>query len=140
MKHTKISPNFTLEELVKTSKTSFITENLAIAPNYIPQLKMLANYILEPTRAALGVPLIITSGLRCPGLNAAVGGSAKSQHLTGEAADFTPRGLDIKEAFLKIKNSGLISYGQLVLEPGWLHISLGAPYRPLENCLQAFEK
>ena len=43
--------------------------------------------ILEDIRAYAGVPLVITSGFRCPEHNAAVGGSANSAHLTGEAAD-----------------------------------------------------
>ena len=33
------------------------------------------------------IPIVISSGYRCPELNAAVGGVANSQHQTGEAAD-----------------------------------------------------
>lgn len=136
----KFSPNFTLEELIKTSQSVYTAQNIAYGAKYMPELKLLANYILEPTRAVLKTPLIITSGLRCAGLNAALGGAKNSQHLYGQAADFVPLGIDIRQAFAIIKNSGLISYGQLILEDGWLHISLGVPYRPLQNCLQAFEK
>lgn len=42
---------------------------------------------LEALRQALGRPVIITSGLRCPTRNAEVGGIRESWHLTGHAAD-----------------------------------------------------
>lgn len=42
---------------------------------------------LEAIRAFFDRPITITSGVRCEAHNAAVGGSAKSQHLLGKAAD-----------------------------------------------------
>lgn len=42
---------------------------------------------LEALRLALGRPVIVTSGVRCPVRNAEVGGIAASWHLTGRAAD-----------------------------------------------------
>ena len=41
----------------------------------------------EPLREHFGIPIIISSGYRCPALNRAVGGVPNSQHLIGEAAD-----------------------------------------------------
>jgi uncharacterized protein YcbK (DUF882 family) len=44
--------------------------------------------VLEDIRAFAGIPLVITSGYRCPEHNAAVsGGSTTGAHITGEAAD-----------------------------------------------------
>lgn len=43
--------------------------------------------LLEQMRQDFGRPIRIASGFRCPAHNAAVGGSDKSAHLTGEAAD-----------------------------------------------------
>lgn len=103
------------------------------------ELTALANYILEPLRFLLKTPLKINSGYRCPALNKAVGGSKNSQHLKGEAADFIPLGLDLRQSFEIIKSSPL-HYGQLILEPGWIHISLGAPFRELEKCGQIIIK
>jgi len=37
--------------------------------------------------AGMDIPLIVTSGLRCPSWNAYVGGSPTSKHITGEALD-----------------------------------------------------
>lgn len=42
---------------------------------------------LERLRVAAGRPLAITSGCRCAKRNKMVGGSPKSQHLCGKAAD-----------------------------------------------------
>ncbi|MDR1020422.1 MAG: peptidase M15 [Synergistaceae bacterium] len=47
--------------------------------------------MLEEFRSALGRPVVITSGYRCPRHNAAVGGARRSLHLTGRAADMSYR-------------------------------------------------
>ena len=51
--------------------------------------------VLEDLRTAfLDRPILITSGNRCPKHNKAVGGSPRSQHMTGKAADFRIIGVD----------------------------------------------
>ena len=45
--------------------------------------------ILEVLRFQLDAPIIITSGCRCPEYNKKVGGSPKSMHLLGQAADIS---------------------------------------------------
>lgn len=134
-----LSPRFSFEELTFTSQNSFLKQNQILAKEYLFELTLLANYILEPARALLNTPLIITSGFRCIALNNAVGGGCNSQHLKGQAADFVPREMDINKAYQILKESKLINYGQLILEKGWLHISLGAPFRSLAASRQAFK-
>lgn len=46
--------------------------------------------VLDPLRRDVGGPLVITSGYRSPAVNAAVGGSSSSDHLTGGAVDIRP--------------------------------------------------
>ena len=48
---------------------------------------LLVDNILDPLREVYGKPIIVTSGFRCKRLNNIVGGSKKSQHCNGEAAD-----------------------------------------------------
>ena len=43
----------------------------------------------DALRAHLGVPIHVSSGVRCKSHNAAVGGVSNSRHLTGKAMDFT---------------------------------------------------
>lgn len=50
---------------------------------------LLVDNVLDPIRESFKLPIIITSGYRCPALNDLIGGSESSQHLTGQAADFT---------------------------------------------------
>ena len=42
---------------------------------------------LDRMRAALGRPMVVASGVRCPKYNRAVQGAEQSAHLAGEAAD-----------------------------------------------------
>ncbi|PLX46169.1 MAG: serine/threonine protein kinase [Deltaproteobacteria bacterium] len=48
--------------------------------------------LLEEIRSHLGHPLLITSGSRCRKHNKGVGGSERSAHLTGHAADLSALG------------------------------------------------
>ena len=96
--------------------------------------------VAAPTRTAHGLeagrvprggaPITVTSGYRCPALNAAIGGAKDSQHMRGEAADFIcPRFGTPTEVAAALRDSG-IEYDQLLLEFGrWVHISFSAAPR-----------
>lgn len=63
-------------------------------------IKALVLNILDPLRARIGRPIIITSGYRSKRVNELVGGSIFSQHMSGKAADihiqgYTPQQMDI---------------------------------------------
>ena len=137
---TKISPHFSFEELSYTSYSFLAVQNSNCALNYKDNLTALAFYVLEPLRSLLGVPVKITSAYRCGILNKYTGGAVNSQHLLGQAADFIPLGMGLDSAFLKLCKAQQLHFGQLILEPGWIHISLGVPFRPLEKCRQVIKK
>ena len=49
--------------------------------------------LLDAIREHFGVPVVVTSGNRCPNYNAQVGGGRNSQHLRGKAADIKVEGV-----------------------------------------------
>ncbi len=118
---------FTLNELTasSTAKRKGIdnTPDATVRAN----LTALVANILDPLREAYGKPIVVSSGYRSPKLNRAVGGAAKSQHVTGQAADIhtlsdTPA--DNKKLFdliLKLK----LPFDQLINEYNfnWVHVS-----------------
>lgn len=140
----KLSSHFTFDEMTATNTglpnelSDYQTRN---------HLETLCLLLLEPIREKWG-PLRITSGYRSPAVNAVVGGSKTSQHLLGEAADFVPIGISRpsivyaglspvsrEEVFLwLIKESGL-KWGQVILEPTWIHISLPRQAKPNQVAL-----
>jgi len=146
----RLSPHFTFHEatgsrdhpqLVKANRR----EALGL-PGVLPRLVLLAG-ILEEIRAELGgKPVEVHSWYRGPSLNAAVGGASTSQHMAGEAVDFSPWGPDTYETIeaayvrvLSLFHRRRVMFGQLIVEHGrgfadhWLHLSLGHPLRPLHG-------
>ena len=134
-----LSPHFTLEELTATQVRSMVERNRVVSDSVRDALAHLCTDLLEPVRTHFGRPVIIHSGYRCPELNAMVGGSSTSQHRKGEAADFHVHGLPLVDVARWIASSGA-PFGQLILEGGspgawgWIHLSLGAPWRDSRRC------
>lgn len=94
-------------------------------------LTALVSNLLDPLREKFGGPIIVTSGYRCAKLNRAVGGTSKSQHLTGQAVDIKPasnKAADMRRLFDLVQTSGL-PFDQLIWEygtktaPAWVHVS-----------------
>lgn len=94
--------------------------------NVKDNILLLCNMLLDKIREAYGEPIFINSGYRTPKHNKDVGGAANSQHLTGEACDFTGR--DFKKLLRIIEemdNNGLINYDQMIIyrRRKFIHIS-----------------
>lgn len=112
-----------------TSSPTARRKGIDNTPNGVQRaaLTALVTNILDPLREAYGKPIVVTSGFRCPRLNRAVGGVAKSQHMKGEAADIrtlSDRPSDNKKLFDLIIKLGL-PYDQCIDEYGynWIHVS-----------------
>ena len=67
---------------------------------------------LEALRAAVGRPLVITSGRRCALHNAAVGGAPLSQHKTALAVDVSLHGHDRFKLYGLAKEAGFTGIGK----------------------------
>ncbi|WP_256122119.1 D-Ala-D-Ala carboxypeptidase family metallohydrolase, partial [Gilliamella sp. wkB72] len=83
----KLTEHFTLEEFTRSTTASRLKIDNSVPTELMPNIKLSAAK-LELVRHALGKPIIITSGYRCPALNARVGGVATSAHTKGLAVDF----------------------------------------------------
>ena len=83
--------HFRLREMVESRTARRDPEMWAAQedpPDYVlHNLEKLVNNVLDPLRDAFDWPILVNSGYRCPALNEAVGGSPRSQHRLGQAAD-----------------------------------------------------
>ena len=121
-----LSPNFSLEEMCKSSTA--LRKNINNSPNdlQVQSMTALCENILQPIRDEFG-PFIVSSGFRSVALCEAIGSKATSQHAKGQAADFEVPGVDNYELALWIADKLL--YDQLILEyysggnSGWIHCS-----------------
>ena len=124
-----LSPHFTLEEMTASQEAARREINNTPSLAIIENLRVMCEK-LEAVREFLGRPMIVSSGYRCPELNAAIGGAPKSAHMTGFAVDFICPGfgspVDVCRA---IGKSGL-QYDQVIHEYGrWTHLSFDPQQR-----------
>ena len=82
---------FTLSELTHSTTAEACGIDNTPTVEVVPLMMELIDRVLDPLRERWGVPIYVTSGYRCPELNARVGGSKTSYHLRGMAADITSR-------------------------------------------------
>ena len=125
----KLTPHFSWDEMTTTSHSDLRDVNREEAKNYACAIYLTA-CMMETVRAIIGRPIRVTSGFRSQPLNSRVKGSIKSQHCKGEACDWQPIGGSLEEAFEKLTKEvreKRLNVGQLLLERGWIHISLGHP-------------
>lgn len=118
-----LSEHFTLEELIVSQTAA--RDGLKNIPNaeQIESLRSLCVTILEPLRLRLKRPVVVNSGFRSVTVNRRVGGSAKSQHCRGEAADIIVPGIPVADVIQVIK-SLYLPIDQVIDEFGaWVHVS-----------------
>ena len=78
---------FTWDELTRSSAATKLGITNKPGPEHRINLRMLVYQCLDPLREHLGRPVRVTSGYRCHEVNDAVGGSVRSFHTRGLAAD-----------------------------------------------------
>ena len=125
----KLSANFSVSELTRSQTAT--RKGIDNSPNeeQLASLQALCENVLQPIREHFGMPVRISSGLRVPELNTAIGGSATSDHCKGMAADIEIPGVDNKELAEWIGAN--LEFRQLILEfytagdpdSGWVHVS-----------------
>nr|WP_314877709.1 D-Ala-D-Ala carboxypeptidase family metallohydrolase [uncultured Pseudomonas sp.] len=123
-----ITPHFTLGEMTASRTAALAGLDNTPSAAALANLRLLCG-VLEQVRSLLQVPLTITSGFRSQALNQKVGGTSKSAHLLGLAADFTALKLPPREVAVRIRDSDIV-FDQLILEfDSWVHLAVAA-YQP----------
>ena len=126
---TRISKNFTLEELCASSTAA--AKGIRNTPNQeqVINLCALVHNVLQPLRDKYGREVKIGSGFRSQALNKAVGGVSNSQHMTGQAADLCIDGDTAKgKRWMEIIRDSC-DFDQLIWEKNsktgnyWVHVS-----------------
>ena len=124
-----LTPHFALSEFTHSQTAARLgITNAATSPTLIANIRRTAT-MLEKVRVILGKPILVSSGYRCPELNAAVGGSQNSAHVDGLAVDFTCPGFgsprDICYALSPFLDQ--LEIDQMIFEfTAWVHLGLSA--------------
>ena len=122
-----MSKYFTIEEMTRSNTaTRHGWDNTPNAAQKRDLLRLM-DY-LDGIREEFGEPIRVTSGFRSWDVNDAVGGSKKSQHLAGQAADIVPmhKPKRLRELFDLIRKRG--GYQQVIYEhvgrSVWVHVAI----------------
>lgn len=122
MKLKNMKLNFKMSELIY-SKLALKNQiyNMPKIDELDNLLDLIVN-VLQPIREHFKSEVIINSGYRNQKLNQLVNGAKNSQHLKGQAADFTVKNYTINEVINWIKDN--LVFDQLINEyDRWVHVS-----------------
>jgi len=129
----KITPHFSLKEMLRSDTGTRLNIDNTPTPQHLKNLTLLCEKVLEPVRKKFG-PVRITSGYRSLALNMAINPMTStvnrvSKHSIGQAADFEVRGLSNFTLAEWCRDN--LDYDQIILEfytpgdqnSGWVHVS-----------------
>lgn len=142
----QLSKNLSLAEVMRSETAKRKGVSNMPTPEHIENFKKLAEKVFQPIREHFATPIHLSSGYRSAALNKAVGGSATSQHCTGEAIDIDMDGTSItnKHVFDYIKDN--LEFDQLIWEfgtdtnPDWVHVSYESTGKQRKQILKAIKK
>jgi hypothetical protein len=137
----KLSEHLDLSEVIRSDSAKRNGISNMPTPEHIENFKILATKVFEPIREHFGVPIRISSGYRSAELNKCVGGSATSQHSSGEAIDIDQDATTItnKQVFDYIRDN--LAFDQLINEfnYSWVHVSYKANGKQRGEVLEAYK-
>lgn len=124
-----LTKNFTLAEMTKSETALRFSMGNHPGDTELENLKILCEKVLQPVRDHYGKGVKVNSGFRHPLVNAKVGGSPRSEHCKGMAADIEIPGVPNADLAEWIRDN--LNYTQLILEfytpgisdSGWVHVS-----------------
>ena len=112
----------------------------------LKNMELVAEKVFAPLREWVDGPIKINSFYRGLGLNTAIGGSKKSQHMKGQAMDIDDNygHATNAEMYHWIKKN--LDFDQMIWEfgdddnPAWVHISYVSPDKNRNRCLKAYKE
>jgi len=140
----KLSKNLSLAEVTKSVTAKRLGIDNTPDDWTKENLKQVAINVFQPLRDAFRCPIYVSSGYRSAELNAAIGGSRRSQHVEGRALDLDADvfgGCTNSEIFRYILNN--LTFDQLIWEfgdndnPDWVHVSFVYDGINRGRCLKA---
>jgi len=141
----QISKHLSLAEVSRSETAKRRGINNTPSGEHLENFKMLAENVFEKIREHFGAPIHISSGYRSNELNKAIGGSATSQHCSGEAIDIdmdgSANGVTNAQVFNFIKDN--LQFDQLIWEfgsdtnPDWVHVSYESTGKQRKQILKA---
>lgn len=132
-----LAPNFRLDEFERSQVAARLgidntvpVELLQNALRTASMLQRIRDFLSKV--AGREIPVQITSGYRSPRVNAAVGGSPSSDHMTAQAADWVAPAFGPASTIARILRPEVdrLMIGQLIDEfppNGWVHTSVRLP-------------
>ena len=142
-----LSPHFTIASFVASTRAAQLGIDNSLPPELMANAVATAE-MLERIRATLGdragytVPILLTSGYRCPALNTAVGSGITSDHLRAQAADWSAPafGSPLQICQVLAPLVSMLGIGQLIYEcpaPGrrWVHASTRLPQKMVNRVI-----
>jgi len=124
-----LTKNFTLAEMTKSETALRFGMGNHPGETELENLKILCEKVLQPIRDHYGKGVKVNSGYRHPLVNSKVGGSSRSEHCKGMAADIEIPSVANADLAEWIRDN--LNYTQLILEfytpgipdSGWVHVS-----------------
>lgn len=133
-----LSEHFALAEFTASDTAARRGIDNSVPPELMDEARRTCE-MLERIRAHLGgVPILLTSGYRCPALNTAIGSSGGSDHLKAAAADIKAPafGTAFEVASSLAPAVDELGIGQLIHEFGsWVHVSTRRPSREVNRII-----
>lgn len=141
----RLSENFTMAEFTKSQTAERRGIDNTPEGEHLDAAKALFENVVQKVRDHFG-PTVINSGYRSPELNEAVGGSSRSQHCKGQAADIEVPGTPNAELAEWIVDN--LDFDQVILEfytpgipdSGWVHVSYKADGENRKSILTAMKE
>lgn len=119
-----ISKHISIEEAIQSPTALRLKIDNIPSDEVLENMRLVAEKCFEPIRAWYGKPIKVNSFYRSLPLNKAVGGSASSQHVKGEAMDISAGSKEENKKIFDWAKANL-KFDQLINEYDytWVHIS-----------------